>query len=252
MVTNTNRIKKTCRVCRDKGKEKNRRHKESREKKVLEAAKTLSSQKAPSLTPSTPRDSVKKRGIAEDTDHYEHSEIFYLTRLGLTSISQVTEELLQERADDETAFYFRKALTEAHASDESVTTYADLMPNSEVRYSNDSARKKKKNDKDSDSESSFQTTTTDSKSSKDTVRIEVKKRKHFKWLHEAFLNIANLISKIADIMFDAPFISLFIMICFYLYFFSGDSVRIFAKEFLLGCARGTFKAIQGNKDIDIS
>lgn len=240
-----------CRSCRDKQKERNQRHKYSRDHKAEEVAKLFASTKERTLAPTTPRDISQKRGIAWDTEQYEHRELYYLTKLGVSSYAEVTEDLLS-KADPETACFFRSILCEASAADHSITTYSDLMPRSEIRYEDDqshissmSNRKKSKKYVPPESDESS------SVSSTGTINNLVKRRKHSQWLHRAFLSLANILSHIVDHMVGSPIISLVVIVVLYLYFFNAESVKIFAKEFLLGAARGTLKAIQGaEKSID--
>lgn len=253
LVTKSGRVKLLCRSCRDKQKERNQRYKHSRDHKAEEAAKVFVCAKERTLAPTTPRDRSEKRGIARDTEQYEHRELVYLTKLGVSSYAEVTEELLSD-ADSETARFFRSTLCEASAIDDTVKTYSDLMPKSEIRYDDDQSRVssvsyKKKSKKyvpppDSDESSSI--------SSTGTINNLVKRRKHSQWLHRAFLSLANIMSHIVDHMVGSPLLSVVVIVVLYLYFFNAESVKIFAKEFLLGAARGTLKAIQGaEKSIDM-
>lgn len=251
LVTKSGRVKLLCRSCRDKQRERNQRHKNSRDHRAEEAAKVFVCKKERSLAPTTPRDLSQKRGIYWDTEQYEHRELVYLTKLGVSSYAEVTEERLSE-ADPETASFFRSILCEAIAADDQIKTYADLMPKSEIRYDDQSSRtgstifakkKSKKYIEDSDENSSV--------SSTGTINNLVKRRKHTQWLHRAFLNIANILSHIVDHMVGSPIISAIFVVVVYLYLFNLPSVKIFVQEFLLGAARGTLKAIQGSeKDID--
>lgn len=243
LVTKSGRVKALCRSCRDKQKEKNHRHRGLRESNAIEAAKTLVCKKEPGLTPTTPRDISQVRGILRDSEQYEHKELVYLTKLGVSSYDEVTEQLLEE-ADPDTTRFFRSLLCEASAADEKIKTFADLMPKSEIRYVDDNParsnfiqKKKKTPYVESDDSSSI--------SSTGTINNLVKRRKHTQWLHRSFLTIANIMSHIVDHMFGSPLVSFAIVAILYLYFFNADSVKIFAKEFLLGAAKGTLKAIQG-------
>jgi len=195
------------------------------------------------LTPSTPRGKKFQRGISTDQEQYEHIEIEYLTRLGVDSYAEVTEELLST-AEPDVVKFFRRVLCEGAAASDQVKTYKDLMPKSEAKYDDapfhSGMSYKKKPQKYEDSEG------TPSIDSTDTVKNVVKHRKHVKWLHEAFLNLATFMSKIVDIMLGAPMVSFFCLVALYLYFFNSETIKIFTKEFLLGAARGTLKAIQGN------
>lgn len=252
LITNTNRIKVRCFICREKQRLRNRLTKEKRIEIARQVAETLTDGNLTPSIPTTPRDPSQTRSIYRDKDQYEHSELEYLTLLGVSSYADITEELLLQ-ADPKVRLFFRKVLCEGASLDDNVKTFKDLIPRSEVQYDSESSdcsmQHKKKHQKQQDY-SSEETTTISSDTSVNTVRNVVKNRKHLKWLHEAFLNFATFLSKIVDIMLGAPAISLCIVLAFYVYFFNLNSVKIFAQEFIIGAARGTLKAVGGNKDIE--
>lgn len=252
MITSTNRIKRLCFLCREKQRKRIRISEEKRIEKARQVAETLTSGITSPSFPTTPRDPSQKRSIYQDEDHYEHTELEYFTHLGVTSYADITEELLLN-ADPKVRLFFRKVLCEGSALDENVKTFKDLIPRSEVKYSSDtsidSSMIHKKKSKKLESESDDTTTETSDSSGK-TVKNVVKNRKHFKWLHEAFMNFAAFMSKIIDIMLDSPWISFFSILSLYIYFFNAISIKIFFEEFLIGAARGTLKAINGNKALD--
>jgi len=252
LITSNNRVKSLCITCREKQRNKNRLSKEKRLQKARQVAEILTKGTPFPSTPTSPRDPSQKRSIYKDEDQYEHPELEYLTLLGVTSYADITEELLS-KAEPKVRLFFRKVLCEGAALNENIKTYKDLLPKSEVQYDIDSSSSssmnhKKKSKKIESSSASYTSTSTDS--SGRTVKNVVKNRKHFKWLHEAFLNFATFVSKVIDIMLGAPTVSFFILVAFYIYFFNSTSIKIFVQEFLLGAARGTLKAINGNKDIE--
>lgn len=251
LITSTNRIKTRCFVCREKLRKRSSLGKEKRVQIARQVAETLTNRNPSPSFPTSPRDPSQKRGIYYDEDQYEHSELEYFTLLGVTSYADITEELL-EQAEPKVRLFFRKVLCEGASLNENVKTFKDLIPRSEVQckeYDSDSSdssnMQKKKSMKYESSEES-----TNSSDSGKTVKNVVKNRKHFRWLHEAFMNFAAFVSKIIDIMLGAPVISFFTILSFYIYFFNSSSIKIFVQEFLIGAARGTLKAIHGNKDID--
>lgn len=242
-------IKRQCSVCRSAQKVKRDTRKEVKENNIVAAANhvvTSVHTKSVGFSPTSPR-----KDIEIVKEEYCHYDIYYLTQLGVSSFAEVTEELLLQ-ADPEVSRYFRSILCEAQAEDESIHCLSDLIPKSDTRYSDmgkTSSVKSRKLTETSKSTSSDEDT--DTISSEATVKKLMKRRKNKNWIREAFLQIADFLSHLAIQIIKNPFTSIAIFVAIYFFIFNGVTAKIFLREFTIGLAKATEKAItNGDKSID--
>jgi len=245
------KIKKQCSVCRSAQKVKSDNRKESRVNNIFAAANhvvTSVHPKSVGFSPTSPR---KDQEVVKE--EYCHYDIYYLTRLGVSSFAEVTDELLLQ-ADPEVSRYFRSILCEAQAEDESINNLSDLIPRSDARYSDMGKTSSVKSRKLTDtSKSSSSDDDTDTVSSEATVKKLMKRRRNKNWIREAFLQIADFLSHLAMQILKNPFTSLAVFVAIYFFIFNGVTAKIFLREFTIGLAKATEKAItSGDKSIDYS
>ena len=203
--------------------------------------------KSVGFSPTSPRNN--REIVKED---YCHNDIYYLTRLGVSSFAEVSDELLLE-ADPEVSRYFRSILCEAQAEDESIENFSDLIPRADARYSDMGKSSSVKSRKLTETtKSSSSDDETDTVSSEATVKKLLKRRKNKNWIREAFLQIADFMSHIAMQMLKNPFSSFAVFIAIYFFIFNGVTAKIFLKEFTIGLAKATEKAITSSDKTDKS
>lgn len=243
------KIKKQCSVCRSAQKARSDHLKEKRANDIFAAANDVVTSVHPKFVGFSPTSPRKDQEIVKE--EYCHYDIYYLTRLGVSSFAEVTEELLLQ-ADPEVSRYFRSILCEAQAEDETIRSLSDLIPKSDARYSDMGKTNSVKSRKQTDtSKSSSSDDDTDTVSSEATVKKLMKRRKNKNWIREAFLQIADFLSHLALQILKNPFTSFAIFVAIYFFIFNGMTAKIFLREFTIGLAKATEKAItSGDKSID--